>query len=75
MEDPDQTELGPGEKRVIISFRATGEGHVSSVVFRSGVINAQNTISIEPAGKMLESPEQVKNHTYHKTSFQLRLPT
>ncbi len=73
VEDPDQTELGPGEKRVIISFRATGEGHVSSVVFRSGVINAQNTISIEPAGKMLESPEHTKNHTYHKTSFQRKL--
>lgn len=73
VEDPDQTELGPGEKRVIISFRATGEGHVSSVVFRSGVINAQHTISIEPPGKMLESPEHVKNHTYHKTSFQRKL--
>jgi predicted GH43/DUF377 family glycosyl hydrolase len=73
VEDPDQTELAPGEKRVIISFRATGEGHVSSVVFRSGIIDAENKISIEPAGKMLESPEHVKNHTYSKNSFRTKL--
>src|SRR5690606_26779115 len=39
VEHPDQSELFKGEKRVIISFRATGEGHVSSIVFRSGYID------------------------------------
>lgn len=73
IEDPDQSELAAGEKRVIISFRATGEGHISSVVFRSGVIDANNNIAIDPPGKMLESPEHVKNHTYHKTSFLRKL--
>ena len=34
VEDPDQSDLVEGEKRVIISFRAVGEGHISSVVFR-----------------------------------------
>lgn len=69
MEDPDQTGLAPGEKRVILSFRATGEGHISSIVFRSGILDRDNNIIIEPPGKMLESPERVKNHTYHKDSF------
>jgi len=73
VEDPDQSELAAGEKRVIISFRATGEGHISSVVFRSGIIDANNNIAIDPPGKMLESPEHVKNHTYHKTSFLRKL--
>ncbi|HTE10862.1 MAG TPA: glycoside hydrolase family 130 protein, partial [Chitinophagaceae bacterium] len=73
VEDPDQSELGRGQKRVIISFRATGEGHVSSIVFRSGIIDINNTINIEPAGKMLDSPEHVKNHTYHKASFRRKL--
>ncbi|MEO5682161.1 MAG: glycoside hydrolase family 130 protein [Chitinophagaceae bacterium] len=73
VEDPDQSELAPGEKRVIISFRATGEGHISSVVFRSGVIDTNNNIVIEPPGKMLESPAHIKNHTYHKASFQRKL--
>ncbi|MEI9807056.1 MAG: glycoside hydrolase family 130 protein [Bacteroidota bacterium] len=69
MEDPDQTGLSTGETRVIISFRATGEGHVSSIVFRSGILDTNNNIMIEPPGRLLESPEHVKNHTYHKKSF------
>lgn len=73
MEDPDQSEMAAGEKRVILSFRATGEGHISSVVFRSGIMDRNNNIAIEPAGRMLESPEHVRNHTYHKTSFSRKL--
>ena len=33
---PDQAGLAPGELRFVLSLRATGEGHVSSVAFRSG---------------------------------------
>lgn len=73
VEDPDQSELGPGEKRVIISFRATGEGHISSIVFRSGILDRENNILIEPPGRMPESPEHVKNHTYGKESFLRKL--
>ncbi|RYY59588.1 MAG: glycosidase [Chitinophagaceae bacterium] len=73
MEDPDQSEIGRNEKRVIISFRATGEGHISSIVFRSGIIDGLGNIKIGPVGKMLESPEQVKNHTYKKSSFSRKL--
>ena len=71
--DLDQSEIAPGEKRVILSFRATGEGHISSVVFRSGIIDAENQITLEPPGKMLEAPKQLKNHTYHKKSFLSKL--
>lgn len=73
MKHPDQSELSRGSQRVILSFRATGEGHISSVVFRSGIIDAHNHISLEPPGKMLESPEHIKNHSYHKTSFLRKL--
>ncbi len=73
VEDLDQSDLGRDEKRVIISFRATGEGHVSSIVFRSGVIDANNNIQITAPGKMLESPEHIKKHIYHKTSFLQKL--
>jgi predicted GH43/DUF377 family glycosyl hydrolase len=34
---PDQSELAPGEVRFVMSLRAIGEGHVSSVTFRTGV--------------------------------------
>ena len=69
VEDPDQSELGPDEKRVIISFRATGEGHISSIVFRSGIINKDNDLIIEPIGKMLAEAERIKRHIYNKESF------
>jgi beta-1,2-mannobiose phosphorylase / 1,2-beta-oligomannan phosphorylase len=69
VEDPDQSELGRGEKRVIISFRATGEGHISSIVFRSAVMDKDCNIITEPVGKMLAEAERIKRHIYHKTSF------
>ncbi len=51
IEHPDQTGLRKGEKRVIISFRATGEGHISSIVFRTGVLDKNSNLTLEPAGK------------------------
>jgi predicted GH43/DUF377 family glycosyl hydrolase len=69
VEDPDQSELGPDEKRVILSFRATGEGHISSIVFRSAVIDKNNNLIIEPVGKMLAEAERIKRHIYNKESF------
>ncbi|MCE7039722.1 glycoside hydrolase family 130 protein [Dyadobacter sp. CY312] len=73
VEDPDQTRVGPGEKRVILSFRATGEGHISSIVFRSAIIDQNNLISVEPPGRMLDAPEHVRNHIYKKRSFLAKL--
>ena len=67
--DPDQSKLGPGEKRVIFSFRATGEGHISSIVFRSAVIDRNCNLVIEPVGKMLAEAERIKRHIYNKKSF------
>jgi predicted GH43/DUF377 family glycosyl hydrolase len=69
VEDPDQSELGPDEKRVIFSFRATGEGHISSIVFRSGIFDKNNNLIIEPVGKMLAEAERIKRHIYNKKLF------
>ncbi|MCJ7448393.1 MAG: glycoside hydrolase family 130 protein [Bacteroidales bacterium] len=73
VEDPDQSELGPDEKRVILSFRATGEGHISSIVFRSGIIDKKNNLVTEPVGKMLAEAERIKRHNYNKKSFTKKL--
>src|SRR6266516_1485454 len=40
----DQTELQPGEQRFVMSLRATGEGHISSVVFQTGVVDDRANI-------------------------------
>jgi beta-1,2-mannobiose phosphorylase / 1,2-beta-oligomannan phosphorylase len=73
IEHPDQSEIGPGEKRVIISFRATGEGHISSIVFRTGILDKTNHLIIEPVGKMLEEAEHFRRHIYNKESFKIKL--
>ncbi|MCK3684931.1 glycoside hydrolase family 130 protein [Maribellus sp. YY47] len=73
VEHPDQSETGPNEKRVIISFRATGEGHISSIVFRTGVLDKNNNLSIEPVGKMLEEAEHIRRYVYEKKSFKRKL--
>ena len=41
---PDQNGLGEGDLRFIMSLRATGEGHISSIEFRAGVIRADDSI-------------------------------
>ena len=73
VEHPDQSETGVGEKRVIISFRATGEGHISSIVFRTGILDKQNDLAIEPAGKMLEEAKHIRRFIYDKESFRKNL--
>lgn len=69
VEDPDQSGTGTDEKRVIISFRATGEGHISSIVFRSAIIDKNNDLIIEPVGNMLAEADRIKRHIYNKKSF------
>jgi beta-1,2-mannobiose phosphorylase / 1,2-beta-oligomannan phosphorylase len=73
VEDPDQSEIRPDEKRVILSFRATGEGHISSVVFRSGILDKNNNLTIEPVGKMLAEADVIKRNIYDKTAFRQKL--
>ena len=73
IEDPDQSEIRSDEIRVIFSFRATGEGHISSIVFRSGILDKNNNLSIEPVGKMLAEADVIKRHVYDKKTFQLKL--
>jgi beta-1,2-mannobiose phosphorylase / 1,2-beta-oligomannan phosphorylase len=69
VEHPDQSETLPGEKRVIISFRATGEGHISSIVFRTGVLDKNANLILEPVGKMLEEAEHIRQYQYNKSVF------
>ncbi len=73
VEHPDQSETGVDEKRVIISFRATGEGHISSIVFRMGILDRDNNLSITPVGNMLEEAEHILRHKYDKKSFSSKL--
>ena len=70
---PDQSGLAVGSLRFVLSLRATGEGHISSLTFRSGCIDANHAITID-APQGFASPAEVKaNSLYDKTSFALKL--
>ena len=69
VEDPDQTDLEEGEKRLIISFRAVGEGHISSIIFRRALIDRNNNITVIPAGDYVDEAEVIRNATYNKKLF------
>ena len=73
VEHPDQSETSQDEKRVILSFRATGEGHISSIVFRTGILDRDNNLSLIPVGSMLEEAEHIRRHKYDKESFTSKL--
>lgn len=44
---PDQSGLADGAVRVIVSLRAVGEGHISSIEFRTGVVGPEGQIDID----------------------------
>ncbi len=67
--DPDQGNLEEGQLRVIISFRAVGEGHVSSVVFRRAIIDKNCNITVIPAGNYIDEAEKIHNLVYNKRLF------
>ena len=69
VEDPDQTELSEGNRRVIISFRAVGEGHISSITFRRALLDQENNITVLPAGSYIDEAEVVRNAVYNKKLF------
>ncbi len=69
VEDPDQSHLQIGQKRIIVSFRATGEGHVSSIVFRSGIIDSDNNFEFCQPGRFVDEAETIQLHRYRKSDF------
>jgi predicted GH43/DUF377 family glycosyl hydrolase len=49
---PDQTGVAPDCLRFILSLRAVGEGHVSSLTFRTGTIAADGAITVDPPARL-----------------------
>ncbi|HHE75183.1 MAG: glycosidase [Deltaproteobacteria bacterium] len=70
---PDQSHLDKGSLRFIMSLRAIGEGHVSSIVFRSGVLDGHNTFIFDPVSDYVERPDVRLNAVYDRHLFQLKL--
>ena len=70
---PDQSHLKKGSLRFVMSLRATGEGHVSSIVFRSGVHDRRNRFFFTPISDFVETPDLQLNPLYKSNPFQRKL--
>jgi predicted GH43/DUF377 family glycosyl hydrolase len=54
---PDQSGVPAGGRRFILSLRAVGEGHVSSLTFRSGIVAVDGTVTIDPTSPLASIPK------------------
>lgn len=70
---PDQSNLPEGSKRFILSLRAIGEGHISSITFRSGVIDKDCQITVDQPKKFVTSSETILDSPYDKLLFEKKL--
>ncbi|MDD4736782.1 MAG: glycoside hydrolase family 130 protein [Kiritimatiellae bacterium] len=70
---PDQSGLPEGALRFIMSLRATGEGHISSITFRSGTLDAQSHIALTPASRYCFEPVQAPSLSYEKGLFERKI--
>lgn len=70
---PNQNGIKKGELRFIMSLRATGEGHISSIVFRSGIIKNDGFFLFDKVSEFVETPEVLHDLLYDSHLFRLKL--
>jgi len=70
---PDQTGLSQGEARFIVSLRACGEGHVSSIEFRGGVLDAAGEVRLAPISPFVVTAAPHEQRRIDKNVFYLKL--
>jgi len=69
---PDQSGLAEGSTRFILSLRAIGEGHISSVEFRTGVVDAQGGVHVDAPSRFAATARRVAP-IYDKPMFRAKL--
>jgi predicted GH43/DUF377 family glycosyl hydrolase len=70
---PDQEGVADGALRFIMSLRATGEGHISSVEFRTGLIGADGDLRLDPISRFVSMPVLDPDPSYMKVPFVVKL--
>jgi predicted GH43/DUF377 family glycosyl hydrolase len=70
---PDQRGVASGARRFVMSLRAVGEGHLSSIEFRSGILDAHGGISFDPTGRNLVGGSRTPPGKFTKASFTTKL--
>src|SRR2546421_735707 len=70
---PDQSDLPAGAVRFLMSLRATGEGHVSSIVFLTGTITTDLQVNIDPLPSKLSRARVAPDRSYERALFERTL--
>ena len=73
VEHPDQEGLAFGSKRFLLSLRACGEGHISSIEFRSGVIDRSGSVTIDPPTPFAVTTRPLDEARYDKKVYGMKL--
>jgi len=60
VEHPDQSGLSRGARRIAMSLRAVGEGHISSVAFREGILGPGATFELAPEPPFATAPDNAR---------------
>lgn len=66
---PDQRGVPDGAMRFIMSMRATGEGHVSSIVFRTGIVDASGDTRLDPVSPFVQHAAPVVDREHDRQRF------
>ncbi|HUW70329.1 MAG TPA: glycoside hydrolase family 130 protein [bacterium] len=72
---PNQMGVSEGSIRFMMSLRATGEGHISSIEFRTGLLDPEGTMTLDPVSRFVSTPEVDPDPGYNKASFMITLRT
>jgi len=70
---PSQRGVAQGSQRFVMSLRAVGEGHLSSIEFRSGVLDAQGGMTFDEVGPHLLAGRRTSLSAFDKPRFQTKL--
>ncbi len=70
---PDQSNLADGAQRFVLSLRATGEGHISSITFRAGVVDINGNVVIDAPTRYSLGPVHLSDASIEKPLFERKL--
>jgi hypothetical protein len=69
----DQSNVQPGSIRFLMSLRATGEGHLSSIVFRKGLVDSDGSVTVDPPGRYSRQLRANTPDDFEKAEFARQL--
>ena len=62
---PDQANVEAGGLRILVSLRGVGEGHISSLTFRTGTWGADGAVTMDDPSKYAVGPQIERTQGHH----------